>query len=250
MFGREGRIGFVLLDSDITTEPEMRRALPDTVDYHTARVIYPHGVTPEALEAAVTGLEQAIRSLLPVRPSAIVWGCTSGSFYGGKRGNEQILERMRAAAQGVPCVTASSAVDSTLRRLDARRVGVVSPYPPEINARLRRFLEEEGYEVTGLFEIFGRVVDDYVLQCASSDQIRRGAEAVAAGADAVLITCTGLVTLGLLDDLACDFEIPVVSSNSAIMVESLRLIGCRTAAPGFASLQAAIGARAAGVAAP
>jgi maleate cis-trans isomerase len=250
MFGREGRIGFVLLDSDITTEPEMRRALPDTVDFHTARVIYPHGVTPDALEAAVSGLEQAIRSLLSVRPAAIVWGCTSGSFYGGKRGNEEILERMRGVAHGVPCVTASSAVNSTLRRLGARRVGVVSPYPPDINVRLRHFLEEEGYEVTGLFEIFGRVVDDYVLQCAPPDQIRRGAEAVAAGADTVLITCTGLVTLGLLDVLAGDFGIPVVSSNSAIMVESLRLLGCRTSAPGFTTLQAAIGTCTAEVARP
>src|SRR5206468_11897033 len=126
----------VLLDSDVTTEPEMRRALPNTIEYHTGRVIYPHGVTLEALEAAVTGLEQAIRSLLPVRPAVIVWGCTSGGFYGGKNGTERILERMRAVARDTPCITPSSAVNSTLRRLGVRRVAFLSPSAPGSTARL------------------------------------------------------------------------------------------------------------------
>ncbi len=80
MYGTKGRIGLAVLDIDICIEPDLRRVLPEGVEIHTARVVYPHEVTPEAMEVATRGLDQAVQSLLAVQPKCIVWACTSGSF--------------------------------------------------------------------------------------------------------------------------------------------------------------------------
>jgi maleate isomerase len=240
----------VVLDSDITLEPELRRCVPSDVEYHVARVQYPHGVTPEALATATARLEDGIRSLLSVQPGVLVWACTSGSFYDGRDGNGRILAEMQKVANGIPCMTASSAVVNTLHRLLAKRIGVVSPYPPAINRRLSGFLREEGFEVTDLQALFDGVVDDYTLQTVPAERIRAAAARAAAHADAVLISCTGLATIDLLDDAARAFGMPVVSSNAAIACEALRALRHRGPAPGFGALQEDLRARAAKVVHP
>lgn len=106
MYGRERRIGLAILDSDLTIDGDMRRLLPEEFEVHVSRVVYPHGVTAENLAIALRGLENAIQSLLPVRPAAIAWACTSGSFFGGKVEHERLLERMQHAAGDVPVTTA------------------------------------------------------------------------------------------------------------------------------------------------
>src|SRR5687767_12740622 len=75
MYGKKGRIGLAVLDSDLCIEPDLRRVLPEGVEIHTARVIYPHEVSPEAMEIATSGLDQAVKSLLAVQPRSIVWAC-------------------------------------------------------------------------------------------------------------------------------------------------------------------------------
>ena len=113
MYGTGGRIGLAVLDSDLTIEADLRRLLPEDVEIHAARVIYPHSVSAENMAIATSGLETAIESLLPVRPAAIAWACTSGSFYGGRSGHERLVETMRRKAGGVPVFTAAGSTASS-----------------------------------------------------------------------------------------------------------------------------------------
>jgi len=48
---------------------------------------------------------------------------------------------MSAAAGGVPAITSADAMGRALRALGAKRIGLVSPYSEEVNARAR-LLEE------------------------------------------------------------------------------------------------------------
>lgn len=228
MYGRGGRIGLVVLDSDLTIEGDMRRLLPEEVEVHTSRVIYPHGVTAENLAAAVEGLEPAIRSLLPVRPVAVVWACTSGSFYAGRNGHEALLARMRRAAGGVPVTTASGCVVDALEALGITRPAVGTPYNPEINQRLYDFLREFGLEPHPVVGLFADEVDDYMLQEVEDEDIERFLLGLdRPDCDGIVLSCTGLPTARVTPRVERRLGKPVVTSNLAILWNALRLGGIK-----------------------
>jgi len=128
MYGKAGRIGLAVLDIDLCIEPDLRRVLPEGVEIHNTRVMYPHEVTVEAMAQARRGLDLAVRSLAAVQPRAIVWSCTSGSFYNGVVGNEDLLAQLARASAGIPVATASSALVASLRALHIKRPAVCAKY--------------------------------------------------------------------------------------------------------------------------
>jgi len=61
-------------------------------------------------------------------------------------------------------------------------------------------------------------------------------KADATGADAVLLSGTGLPTVAVLETLERDLGKPVISSNQASLWQALRMAGVREAIPGFGRL--------------
>lgn len=224
MYGKGGRIGLAVLDSDITIEGDMRRLLPDAIECHTARVIYPKVVNPENMAIAADGLDQAIDSLLAVRPMAIGWACTSGSFFGGIRGHQAILERMRKRAGPIPVTTASDSVVAALKALGKKRPSVGTPYSQEMNQRLEVFLQDSGLDVFPVQSYFGRVVDDYTMQAVEEQALTDFITSLdRPDCDAVVMSCTGMPTATIAPALERRLGKPVITSNLAILWNCLRL---------------------------
>jgi maleate isomerase len=226
MYGKAGRIGLAVLDIDLCIEPDLRRVLPEGVEIHTARVMYPHEVTVEAMAQARRGLDLAVRSLAAVQPRAIVWSCTSGSFYNGVVGNEDLLAQLARASAGIPVATASSALVASLRALHIKRPAVGTPYAPEINQLLQRFLQESGFEPFPVASYFDGLVDDITLQSVEPEEVAAFARAIdRPDADAVVISCTGLPTSEVVPMLEEELGKPVISSNLAILWHALQIGG-------------------------
>jgi len=223
MYGRLGRIGLLVLDSDLTIEPDLRRILPEGIETHAARVIYPRRVTPENMEIAANGAVAAVEQLLPIRPSVIAWACTSGSFYAGKAGNVRLNDRLTAAA-GVPATTASSALAAALEELGIRRPAVGSAYSPAVNKRLEAYLRECGAAPVEVRGIHQGELDDYELQDVEEDQISRFAQDLArSDCDAVILSCTGLPTARIVTELERSINKPVITSNLALLWHCFKL---------------------------
>jgi maleate isomerase len=224
MYGEAGRIGLAVLDIDLTIEPDLRRLLPAGVEIHASRVAYPHEVTPEALELASQGIGQAIKSLIPLEPRSLVWACTSGSFFRGRSGHDGLLGDLKRAANGLPVTTASGAVVAALQALGVKRPAVGTPYSPEINALLFRFLEDFGLNPFPVESYFGKSVDDITLQSLSDKQIADFVKRVdRPDADAVLISCTGLATVTLVPQLETLLNKPIITSNLAILWHAMKI---------------------------
>jgi maleate isomerase len=226
MYGKAGRIGLAVLDIDLCIEPDLRRVLPEGVEIHAARVIYPHEVTPQAMTEAARGLELAVKSLAAVRPKAIVWSCTSGSFYEGVHGNERLLRQLAATSGGVPVATASSALVAAMKSLGIRRPAVGTPYSPEMNRLLHRFLQQSGFDPFPVDGYFESLVDDITLQSVEANEVAAFARRIdRRDADAVVISCTGLPTSPVVADLERELGKPVLSSNLSILWQALTLGG-------------------------
>jgi maleate cis-trans isomerase len=217
MYGRAGRIGLIVLDSDLTIEPDLRRVLPPAVELHTARVVYPRRVTPENLSIASDRAVATVEQLLPIRPSAIAWACTSGSFSWGREGNENLVSRLQEAAGSVPATTASSAIASALSELGLRRPAVGSPYSAQVNGRLDSFLREHDLEPVEIRSLHSAELDDYALQDVDATQLSEFIRGLARpDSDCVVVSCTGLATAEIVAALEREIGMPILTSNIAI----------------------------------
>jgi arylmalonate decarboxylase len=168
--------------------------------------------------------------------SAVSLMGTSLSFFRGATFNRQ-LEVEMARATGLPCTTMSNAIVGGLRSLNIRRVAVATAYIDEVNVQLRRYLEQSDFETLALE---GLSISDVQEVGAVPTQVlvdlsRRVFEAQP-GADGILISCGGLVTLDAVREVEALLQVPVVSSSPAGFWDLVRTAGLDARAPGHGRL--------------
>ncbi|ASJ13723.1 maleate cis-trans isomerase family protein [Thermococcus radiotolerans] len=219
MYGWRGRLGLIVPSSNTTMEMELHEALPDGVSLHTARVPL-RNVTEEELVKMNTLAVEAARLLRDAGVEMILYGCTSGSFIGGKD-YEKELESQIEEEVNVPVVSTSTAVVEALKMLDARDVLVITPYTDEINAREREFLEANEFNV---LDIRGLGIEDNtkIGKLEPYEAYRLAKASFMDEADAIFISCTNLRTFEIIEPLEEDLGIPVVTSNQASLWLALR----------------------------
>jgi maleate isomerase len=233
MYGRRGRIGLLVPGGNSVMEPEFHRMAPDGVSTHANRV-YLKDVTPESLAGMADHAAESARGLAPVRIGVLAFGCTSGSFIGGK-GYDAGLIRIMEQAAGVPATTTTTAVLRALELLGVRRLALVTPYTEEVTGLEARFLEDHGFEVTralggGLVEVAD------MQECEPEVAYARAREVDDDRAEAVFISCTGFRTIEIIEKLESELGKPVISSNQASLADCLRKLGVAEVRPGFGSL--------------
>lgn len=157
---------------------------------------------------------------------------TSLSFFRGAAFNRQ-LEVEMARATGLPCTTMSNAIVGALRQLGVRRVAVATAYIDEVNAHLRRYLEQSDFEPLALeglaisdVQAVGRVPTQVLIElCLRVFDAQPGA-------DGILISCGGLVTLDAVREVEARLQLPVVSSSPAGFWDLVRTAGLDARSPG------------------
>lgn len=182
-------------------------------------------LTPEGYDAAWNGILPAAKALAAEGVDAIMVIGTSLTFYRGHAAHQRLLEQLRAET-GLPVSTMSEAVVEGLRSVGARRIAVATAYADEVNNRLADFLRASGFEVLALegFGLFGfgepgKKSEQEIIDLGDS------AIAKAGQADAVLISCGGLLTLGCAEPIERRHGIPVVTSTQSAFWKAMRLAG-------------------------
>jgi maleate isomerase len=219
MYGWRGRLGLIVPSSNTTMEMELHDYMPEGVSIHTARVPLRNVTEEELLRMNSLAVEGA-RLLRDAGVELILYGCTSGSFIGGKD-YEKRLEMAIEEEVNVPVVSTSTAVIEALKILDAREIIVVTPYTEEINAREREFLEANDFavlDIRGLgFEDNGAIgrLEPYTAYRLAKASFTDEAEAI-------FISCTNWRTFEIIEALENDLGVPVVTSNQASLWLALR----------------------------
>jgi len=153
------------------------------------------------------------------------------SFVRGAGYDEEIVRRIEEKT-GIPATTASTASIKALRKLGLKKLAVGAPYVKELTARLRQFLEANGFQVVNV-----KSLDLEWIGVPSLDEIYRLARKVnRTGADGIYIACTGMSTSKITAPLEEDLGKPVVSAIQATMWEALNLAGVRPQLSGLGRL--------------
>jgi arylmalonate decarboxylase len=197
-------------------------------------------LTPEGYDPAWEGILPAADYLARQNVDAIMVIGTSLTFYRGPQAHAQLLDDLRRRT-GLPVSTMSQAILDGLGEIGARRVAVATAYSEIVNRRLRELLEAAGIEVQSL-EYFDLVDFGGPSQKTETDIIDLGSRALAkaSGAEAILISCGGLRTLGVARPLEQRHGIPVVSSATAALWAAMRLVGESGHIPGRGQLLAGV----------
>lgn len=196
-------------------------------------------LTPEGYDSAWDGILPAAKELAQRGDlDAIMVIGTSLTFYRGYDAHQKLLEQLRAET-GLPVSTMSEAIVDGLRSVGAKRVAVATAYSDLVNDRLADFLRRSGFEVSSM-RGFGILEFGGAERQSEQDIIDLSGRAIgdAKAADAVLISCGGLMTLNCAAPLERQHGIPVVTSTQSAFWKALRLAGDSGHVPDHGSMLA------------
>ena len=240
MFGRRARIGVLVPPGNPTVEPELYRMVPDGVSVHFARLQTPPADGPaggavgmeERTRAYREGLDGPAQALGEVRPAIVLLAHTASSYALGWGREQPLVDRVASLCRA-PALLAAQAVRAALHHLGVTRLALGTPYPESISRQGRAYWEAAGFQIVGYHRLAG-VADIYAESEERAAELARQADTPEA--QAVLISGTGLPTVGMLERLERELGKPVISSNQACLWRALRLAGVSEPVPGFGRL--------------
>jgi maleate isomerase len=207
-------------------EPELADLRPTGVTNQTGRFTMDANVLENVRSAGA--------SLMTCGAETLLIGLSTESIPGGLGVLEKSAAQL-ADDTGLPVFTASHAMHLALRALDARKLGIVTPFDNAANGHVRAAFEDAGFEIASLIGLACPSLDR--IGHISADAVRTAfRDAQHPGADALVQVGTGLPTVHLVDELEKDLGKAVVATNAALYWQALRAAGIEDVLPGAGRL--------------
>lgn len=235
MYGWRGRVGSISATPTEALPYEFYKIVPDGVAL-VQTTVYIHEVTADNIFAAENLFDRIALDVAKEGVDVLILGASPATYLKG-HGYDKVLSARIAELIGVPTVSNQTAAVEALSALGAKRIVVASPNTDDLVVPLRRFLNDNGFEV----------VNARGLQIPTNAEIARVppyksyqfAKEVffeAGGADAVYIPCANWPVALNIDKLEKDLRVPVVASNQSKIWAALRQLEIREPIRGFGRL--------------
>jgi len=191
-------------------------------------------------EKQLERIEEAVQDLVENQCDSIIF---SGSplFTRLPFGSDRQLGQKLSDKFGVPVAAGLTAEVEALKAMNCKKLVVGTPYPEELNDRLKRHLEASGLEVLQIAGYGVRKNADLTdLPVHASYKIAKRLYAKAGDADGVFIACPRWPTLPDVELLEQEIKKPVVTSSLACIWHAMKLIDVKENVRGFGRLMASL----------
>jgi maleate isomerase len=169
-----------------------------------------------------TDILPAAELLAHAKVDVIAWNGTSASWLGFER-DELLCEGIFRATR-IPACTSILAFREIFDRTGARRIGLVTPYRDDVQAKIMANWSRGGYVCSAERHIGLR--DNYAFSEISEQTIAELVREVAhEGCDAVAIVCTNMRGTRVAPLLEAELGIPVYDSIATTLWKSLQTAG-------------------------
>lgn len=227
------KLGFILMSTDLAAEADFNDMAPEGVGVHITRLKTDDYTTNETLSRHIEHMADAASRIQPdTKPNVVSYSCTSGSIVIGE---ERIYAEIRKGAPWAQPMCLVTGVVDALRELGVKKLVVGTPYLDEINTAEAEFLIDKGFDVLDIQGLnlttgieFGSVTPDYWRQFAHD--INRPE------ADAIFLSCGGIRSLEVVEQIEAETGKPVITSNRAQFWSCLRRAGISDQLTGFGQI--------------
>ena len=228
------RIGLITLASDFTIEKDFIDVIKDKdIDLFVNRIECYNPLTSENLIKMSQKVTEVTKDILPDQKiDCVVYGCTSGTIAAGYNSIEKKIKLAKSEAK---VTTPSSAAIKALKKLKIKKIAVFTPYIKDLNNDVIDFFKKENFIITSnsYFDIkndldIGKVDPEYLFEVLSQMDLKE--------ADALFISCTALPAMSIIDKLEKKLNKFVLSSNQALIWDTIRSIGYNSSINGYGKL--------------
>ena len=232
MYGWRAKIGLITPMSE-NAEHAFHLYAPEGVSFASMKINFP-GPTPEGLTILTDRLEETAAKYKGMPYQLVVFGCTSGSCIKGVGWDQECINQIERAS-GIPGLTTSTAVLEAFEALGLKKTVVMTPYPEDTNQAEKKFLEDNGIEVTSITGIGFNKVGEFGHP-SKRHLYRNAMKLDTTGAEVFFLSCMGLATMELIPALEDDLGMPVITSHQASLWACLRHSGVNDKLPNLGKL--------------
>ncbi len=228
------KIGLIALASDYMIEKDFINVIKDKkIDFFVNRIECFNPLTRENLIKMSEKVTDVTEDILPgEKIDCVVYGCTSGTIAAGY---DSIKSKIKKTKPEAEVTTPSTSSIKALKKLNLNKIAIFTPYPKKLNDEVIDFFKNEKFQITSnsYFDIesdidIGKVDPDYLYDVLLKMDLK--------GADALFISCTALPALSIIDKLEKKLGTIVLSSNQALIWDTLEKIGINNSISGFGKL--------------
>lgn len=222
------RLGMIVPSSNTVVEQETCALLAGFpgVSAHFSRFKLTAKVSTADAAAAYYGsrpMLEAASLLADCRCTVITWNASAGGIVGFDRDRRCIAEL--EAATGTPATTAALSVIDALRAFGARRIGLVTLNPPDVNRQVAANFAAEGFDCIATTHR-SDLADNFAMSEVSPEALAQAVrECAQAQPEAIAVFGTNIRGAPVAVQLEREFCIPVVDSVTAAAWGALRRAG-------------------------
>lgn len=242
--GYRAKFGVVTPSVNTVVQPEYDAMRPIGVTNHISRIHIPEKPIDgdagfQELVAAIDGaLDDAVASVLTCEPTCVVMGVSIEAVYQGGIGAARAIEaRLNERFGRITLIHAADALPSALRALgvDDGAVSLVTPYMPDADPHLKRFVQELGYDYQEAIHL--RAPSPVQISHVTEDELRRSLTELAAKKPRAIVQFGANLSMARLAGEAERWlGLPVIAVNTATYWHALRRNGIVDRREGFGSL--------------
>jgi len=228
------RIGLIALASDFMIEKDFINVIKGKdIDFFVNRIECYNPLTSENLIKMSQKVTEVTKDILPdEKIDCVVYGCTSGTIAAG---HAAIEKKVKLAKPEAKVTTPSTAAIKALNKLNVKKLSIFTPYSKKLNDEVVDYFKKEKFEIisNSYFDIesdidIGKVDQNYLYDVLSKIDLK--------DADALFVSCTALPVLSIIDKLEKKLNKFVLSSNQALIWDTLETIGKNNSVKGFGKL--------------
>ena len=225
--------GVLIPATNTTVEVEYTKLLPAEWQAHYARVMTSSASRTPFSPPKDADVEYQARLLGSAHIEIVVLIQTSASLFEDDYDGKAM--RLMAGA-GAPALTSAMAIGEALGALGTKRIALVSPYSPEVNARARHYYESKYGLAIAALEGFA-ATDSYAIGKLGPENARDAfARIDTPEIEAFVVPGGNFPTMAAIPAWEREFGKPVVTTNQAALWAMRRRLGSSDRFPGLGRL--------------
>ena len=228
------RIGLVALSTDFSIEKDFNSIFLNLpIDLFVNRLPFYNPLTHENLVKMTEKLTEVTANILPNQTlDTVAYGCTSGTIAAGI---DQIINKIQSAKPNCKVITPITSAVNALKHLNLKKISVFTPYPQAINEKVINYFKNEGFVIQSFASFnlesdldIGKIDPQYLLEVLTKIDT--------SDAEALFISCTALPVFEIIQELENKIKKIVLSSNQALIWDSIRSVGYNSSIEGYGKL--------------